>query len=337
VTVPDHEFGFELRVCAWAERHWEPQRSDSELLVGRQVGAHGRRWDTVLVEAAPEVRERAALGDGELDAELLPIVRNAPAEWAWYRDALPEPDYPWRYVREAIHRADDRGVIETRRNGNRIEIRRRIEYPDWVRRIIAIENKPDLRASAADALADQLERDVALSLADEVWVATESTGDAVEPVLLEALPVEAGVLAFDGPHDARVAWHPATLSPDSPGTRIQERSDEQCAFEVVSAAEKRATRRRLAERVYGRGWRSYYETMRPDCRHFALRDAGAGYVPYCGAKDEQQSAAMCSGGCPDFEPEPPAWRTKGYPIAGGPGTRIKQLLDERRRRGRPGL
>jgi hypothetical protein len=336
--VPDHEFGFELRVCAWAESEWTPRRPDSEILVARQLGAYGRRWDTVLVECDPDaLRERAAFGERELDSDLLGVVRGAPAEWAWYRDALPEPAYPWRYVREAVHRAAGRDLVETRRDGNRIEIRRKQPYAEWVRRVVAIENKPDLSASAADALADQIERDVALSLADEVWVATEATDERVEPVLLERLPVEAGVLAFSGPDSAAVAWHPATLEPESAGTGIEERGAEECAFGVVPAAEKRAKRRLIAERAYGRGWRSYHETMRPDCAAFTLRRAGEGYVPYCTAKGCEQSAAACSGGCEDFSPEPPPWRTKGWPIAGGPGKRVRELLAARRRRERPGL
>jgi len=334
--VPDHEFGFELRVCAWVERNWEPRRPDSDVLVARQLGSYGRRWDTVVVEADPDgLRERGAFGERELDSDLLPVVRHAPADWEWYRDALPEPDYPWRYVRQAVHRAAGRDLIEKRRNGSRIQIRRTNAYPEWVRRIVAIENKPDLSASAADALADQLERDVALSLADEVWVATEATDERVEPVLLERLPVEAGVLAFDSPDSATVAWHPATLAPDEAGTNIGDREEAACEFSVVSPAEKRAKRRQLAERAYGRGWRTYYETMRPDCRQFALRRAGADYVPYCAAKNCEQSAAACSAGCDAFEPEPPTWRTKGWPIEGGPGTRIKEVLDEQRGRRRP--
>jgi len=98
---------------------------------------------------------RANFGTKRLDSDLLHVVRNAPADWQFYRDALPYPGYPWRYVREAVHRAGDRGVVETRKNGNKIELRRKWPYPEWVERIVAVENKPDLDASAADALADQ--------------------------------------------------------------------------------------------------------------------------------------------------------------------------------------
>ncbi len=342
------EFGFELRVCRWAERCWPPagERSGT-VLVGRQVGSKHRRWDTVVLECDPEgLRRRAAFGSAALDSDLLHVVRNAPAEWTWYREALPEPDYPWRYVREAVGRAADRGVVQRRKAGNRVEIRRVRPYPDWVRRVFAVENKPDLDAAAARALRPQLEYDVALGTADEVWVATRATGDRVEPVLLEDLPVEAGVLVVaDGdaaaPTTAEVAWHPRTLSPDETGTRLLERPaggdhDRSAArFEYVTPDEKRERRLVVAERAYERGWRSYVETMRPDCRHFRLRQAGTGLVPHCAAKGREQTAAECSGSCPEFEPEPPAWRRHGPPIEGGPGSLQRRVLAERRARRRP--
>ena len=326
----DSEFRYELCVCRWAELAWPPtdeQPSDdagsnTAHIVARQLGTQQRRWDTVIVECDPDgLAARAAFGDDELDSDLLHIVRNAPSAWAWYRDALPKPDYPWRYVREAVHRAADRGIVETRTTGNRIEIKRVAPYPDWIQRLIAIENKPDLDASAADRLADQLSHDVDVGLADEVWVATAETGATVEPALLETLPVEAGILTteFTGGVDGdagRVAWHPTALTP--------------------THEEQYRERRRLelAERAYGRGWRAYQTTMRPDCRHFQLQRDGRLLGPWCAAKDCRQSAAECSASCSAFEPEPPAWRTKGWPIEGGPGAGIRQLLARRADRNR---
>ncbi|MFC4436752.1 MULTISPECIES: DUF5787 family protein [Natrialbaceae] len=345
----DSEFAFELRTCRWAERAWPPDDgggADRAVIVARQLGTKRRRWDTIVLECDREALEqRANYGPKRLDSDLLHVVRNAPAEWAYYRDALPHPGYPWRYVREAIHRADDRGILETRKNGNRIEIRRKWSYPNWVDRIVAIENKPDLDASAARNLGTQLEYDVALALADEVWVATRETGERVEPVLFEDLPVEAGVLALD-PETlaADVSWYPRSLAVDEPGTRILERPDggsrdgSAARFDSVTSETKAETRLRIAERAYERGWRSFVDTMRPDCRHFALRGTdGIQLLPYCESKERCQTAAECSGSCSAFEPEPPVWRTRGWPIEGGPGKRSKQLLEERRRRRRPGL
>ena len=315
------EFVFELLVCRWAERSWPPTRETAAVpVVGRQLGTENRRWDTVVVEADPDgLAARAQFGADALDPDLLSVVRHAPAEWAWYRDAIPEPDYQWRYVRAAVHRAAGRGAVEKRRAGSRIEIRQVAPYPDWIRRIVAVENKPDLDRSAARRLGDQLEHDVTCGLVDEAWVATAGTGKRVEPALLADLPVEAGVLTVSederGRVEAAVTWHPAALDGGDPG----------------AAAARRTA---IAERAYGRGFRAYVDRMRPDCRHFELRRRGDALVPWCGAKGRHQTSAECSGDCPSFEPEPPGWRTLGPPIEGGPGSGIATLLDRRRGRQR---
>ena len=332
------EFGFELRVCAWAERNWPPGTGGKPSIVARQLGTKRRRWDTIVVETTESgLDERAPFGDPRLGSDLLFVARHAPASWAYYRECLPDPGYPWRYVREAIHEADDRGFLETRRDGNRIEIRRRYRYPEWVDRIVAIENKPDLDAAAARRLGEQLEHDVALGLADEVWLATETTGEEVEPALLEAMPVEVGILAVSPgePWSCEPVWQPRTLAVAEPGTRILDRPGDASAarFEYAGPAWKRRKRLEIAERAYERGWRSYAATMRPDCRHFELTDP-TGPFPRCVAKGRPQTAAECSGSCPAFEPEPPAWRDSGWPIAGGPGRAAKRLLDRKRGRKR---
>ncbi|SDK05864.1 hypothetical protein SAMN05216226_11616 [Halovenus aranensis] len=343
------EFGFELQVCQWAEDHWPPGKSrDSPVVVARQLGTKRRRWDTVVIECDPEgLAARANFGSQRLDSDLLHVVRNAPAAWAWYREALPDPGYPWRYVRQAVHQAADRGLIERRRgDGGRIELRRKWPYPDWVERIVAVENKPDLDASAARNLAPQLERDVALGLADAVWVATGATGGAVEPVLLEDIPVESGVLTVErdsrGASAVEATWQPRALDPTEPGTRIVDRPEggtfdaSACQFEVAAPDWKASKRLEIAERAYERGWRSYADSMRPDCRHFVFDTTPAVARPACEAKDCHQTQRECAGSCPEFEPEPPAWRQRDWPLEGGPGRAIKRLLDRQRERQRPG-
>ncbi|MBX0302576.1 hypothetical protein EGD98_02695 [Halomicroarcula sp. F24A] len=338
----DSEFAFELRVCQWAEREWTPERADSVVVVARQLGTQYRRWDTLVLECDPEgLQARGAFGADAFDSDHLHVLEHAPAEWTFYRDALPDPGYPWRYVRESIHELADREALDTRKRGRRIEIRRTRPYPDWVRRVVAIENKPDLTASAARDLAGQLERDVALGLADEVWVATEATDERVEPILLADFPPEAGVLTVDtDAGTAETVWEPRSLDVDGHGTRITDRpGDDYSAarFEYVDPDWKAGKRRAIAERAYERGWRSYADTMRPDCRHFELRADETGVSPYCVAKERTPTARECRAGCGSFEPEPPVWRTNGWPIEGGPGAATKRLLARRRRERRPGL
>ena len=342
------EFSFELQVCQWAEHHWPPGgERQRPVVVARQLGTKHRRWDTLVIECDPEgLCERANFGGRRLDSDLLCVVEHAPPDWEWYRDALPDPGYPWRYVREAVHRAADRGLVDRRRGANgRIELRRQWAYPGWVDRLVAIENKPDLDASAARDLAGQLQRDVALGLADEVWVATRATGGTVEPVLLEDVPVEAGILTVEpgarGDSAASVAWRPRTLDADGPGTRILERpaggeyDSSACRFEYADPDWKREKRLEIAERAYERGWRSYVSSMRPDCRHFRLDPRPPVARPFCGAYGTHQTPGECSQSCPEFEPEPPTWRQQGWPIDGGPGKAIRRLLDSQRDRNRP--
>ncbi|MFO7834701.1 MAG: DUF5787 family protein, partial [Halohasta sp.] len=164
--------------------------------------------------------------------------------------------------------------------------------------------------------------DVDAGLADEVWVATAATGRRVEPALLESLPVEAGILTTEfergvDADSASVEWYPTRLSAADDGVNRGDR------------------RLELAERAYGRGWRTYDRTMRPDCRHFELRRAGRALLPWCGAKHRHQSSTVCGSSCAEFEPEPPAWRTRGWPIEGGPGKGITRLLADRADRWNP--
>ncbi|AGN02461.1 hypothetical protein L593_12610 [Salinarchaeum sp. Harcht-Bsk1] len=351
VTDWTREFPFELRVCRWAEHEWPPGEAslqpDQCVIVGRQLGTRERRWDTVVAICDAEaLRTRAVFGERALDRNLLRVVRNAPFDFEWYRDALELWTTDWRYVREAVKDAADRDLIETRRRNNRIELRRRWEYPDWLEALIAIENKPDLDRSAADALADQMQRDVAFGLADEAWVATLKTGESAEPGLLADMPVEAGVLAVDPEAgDADVLWHPRSLAVEAPGTRIVDRPtgseyDQSAAeFEYVDAEWKALARLAIAERLYERGWRSYVDSMQPDCRHFELETVGedgtAALQPHCAAKQTCPTSWECSGRCSEYEPEPPAWRSKGWPIEGGPGKGLRSVLEARRARKRP--
>lgn len=318
--APAHEFGFELLVCRWAERHWPPHRSRrGPILVGRQLGEQARRWDTIVIECDPDgLRARAAFGERPLDRDLLFLVRHAPAEFAWYRDCLPDPGFPRRRLLPAIHRGAARGVLEVDRRGRRVYMRRIAPYPRWVRRLIAIENKPDLDASAARRLSDQLTHDIGRSLADEVWVATAVTADAAIPAaLLEPMPEGVGIIGVDqqgsAPMTGSVLWRPRRLEPDPVDEPI---------------------RYRIAETVYGDGWRAYSESLRTDCRHLEPRLIGHTVMPWCAAKQVVPTPRTCRHACAQREPEPPQWRMLGWPLEGGPGRSLTRVLEARRRRRR---
>jgi hypothetical protein len=335
-----HEFAFELATCAWAELNWPPGEQSTPALVARQLGWQQRRWDTIVVEVDPEgLAARREFGRDRLDSDHRDVLLSAPPEWTYYRDAIPHPGYPWRYVRETIHEASERGVLQSRKRNGHIEIKRVRPYPEWVERIVAIENKPDLDASAARRLTDQLERDVAAGLAEEVWLATAATDSPVEPALLEGIPAEVGILAL-GEAGAEVLWQPRTLDTAAPGIDILERPDggsrDQSAarFEVMSTEQKAEKRLDVAERAFERGWRSYVDSMRPDCAHFDLEQGRFGYRPTCVAFDRTQTPRECRGTCSGFKPEPPQDRQQGWPIEGGPGKTVKRLLDDRRARRR---
>ena len=336
----ESEFAFELATCAWAEHVWPPEVADKPALVARQLGWQKRRWDTIVLEVdPPALAARLEFGSDALDSDLRHVLKNAPAEWQYYRDVLPYPGYPWRYVREAIHEADDREVLEVRKQSGRIEIKRQAPYPDWVERIVAIENKPDLDASAARRLQGQLERDVAASIADEVWLATEQTGDPVAPALLERIPAEVGILAL-GESGAEVLWQPRTLTSQEPGIEILDRPaggdhDQSAAsFEVIDVAKKAEKRLDIAERALERGWRSFVETMRADCVHFDLDRGRYGYQPICNAFGRHQTPSECGSACAEFQPEPPGQRSKGWPVTGGAGRCVAGVLKDQRERRR---
>jgi len=311
--VVDSEFAFELRVCQWAEDNWPPTgTSDAPAIVARQLGTKRRRWDTIVVECDPAgLRRRARFGEKRLDSDLLDIVPHAPAEWEWYRDALPDPGYPGStFARRstgpvtAVSSTPARTGTGSKSGGSiAIPTGSSASSPSRTNRTWTPARRGIWpRNSTATS---------PLGLADEVWVATAATGETVEPILLEDLPVDAGVLTLDVDADeAETSWHPRTLAVDEPGTQIlenpspSEHATTAGRFEYAEPPWKAQKRLEIAERAYERGWRSFADTMRPDCRHFELRADETGFVPHCTAKGRTPTASECRHACPSFEPEP---------------------------------
>ncbi|WP_247731162.1 DUF5787 family protein [Halovivax limisalsi] len=301
------EFAFELELCAALEA-----RGDG--IVARQLGASvanpgGRVVDVVVVDPTAAIDRRAALTPSGIPDAILG-AEVGPGRWTPVRDAFDcHPDRAQR----AVERGVDIGVLERERRDGRDCIRQVARYPDWVDRIVGIENKPDL--GRPGDLEAQLRTDVSLALVDEVILATEShvtgahrnrlpdavgiwrvhrrTGDAGRPRLPEievirdpdALPVEArGV-------------EPLSFEPG--------RTD----ISIVSPAEKADARRRLAERAYGKGWRTFGF---PGCGACSARDPGRdgdGHedglpsLPHCQYEDRLVDAASeCGPSCPGFDP-----------------------------------
>jgi hypothetical protein len=276
------EFAFELALCAHLE-------AATASLPARQLGAGvanpgGRIVDVCLVEPGPAFDERAAM-----TAETIPpraIESDAGAgEAVHWRDAL---DAHPEVARSVVERAEAVGFFEVERRGGREYVRQATRYPDdWFDGLVGIENKPDL-GSPGD-LERQLQTDASLAVFDEVVLATESY---VTGAHLNRIPDAVGVWRFDPETGEREVVREATRLPvDEPGVEPTARRSLRTDVAVVSAATKARARRRLAERAYGKGWRTYdlpaceraraTDDGRPRCAHFERvvdpgRDCGEG-------------------------------------------------------------
>ncbi|MFW5977826.1 MAG: DUF5787 family protein, partial [Halohasta sp.] len=180
------EFRFEVALCSWLETH-------TDWLVARQLGGAvaspgSRIVDVCGVEPGPEFDQRTRITSREIPS--LAVESDAGAgEAVYWRDAF--DCHPER-ARSVIDRAVDCGFFEVERRNGRQYVRQTTRYPDWVGRLIGIENKPDL--SKPGDLDRQLRIDVSLGLFDEVILATESY---VTRAHLNRLPEAVGVWRFD--------------------------------------------------------------------------------------------------------------------------------------------
>lgn len=310
------EFGFELSLCARLER-------EREAIVSRQLGCsvHGKRTlDTVLVEPGPEFDDRAAI----TSATIPPAAIESDVGPGTARDPTAAFDVHPERAAAATERALEVGFFAAERRGGRQLVRQVVRYPDWIGSIVGIENKPDL--DRPGALETQLLTDVQLAALDRVVLATASH---VTGAQLHRLPDPVGVWRFDPESGERTVISPAEPLPvETPGIEILDRAPGQTEIAPVSPAAKATLRRRIAERAYGKGWRSY------DLPACARVDPEAG-LPYCPWKGRLvRPAAECGPACDGHEP------------ADAPAPDIERLRAERtpwqpdpdgRRRGQAGL
>ncbi|QLK27429.1 DUF5787 family protein [Natrinema zhouii] len=295
------EFAFELELCA----HLESRR---EGIVARQLGGSvadpgGRILDVLCVEPGPEFDDRVAITSESIpDAAIESAVGTGRARY--WKDAF--DCHPER-ARSALERALEISFFErdhaASTTSGRDYVRQVARYPDWYRRIVGIENKPDL--GRPGDLEAQLWTDVSLALVDEVVLATESY---VTRAHLHRIPEEVGVWRVhrDGSDAGRsleieVIREPTPLSVDEPGIEPLESHPGRTEIEVVSPAAKARTRRRIAERAYGKGWRTYRFPACMACEP-TDPDAVGATLPYCEwAGRVVDPGSECGPSCPGYD------------------------------------
>ncbi len=263
------EFGFEMALCATLESEGR--------LVSRQLGAstRGKRVvDVLLVEPGPEFDRRAAI-----TAETVPgIAIDAEVgvgRWRPERAVRRSVEFDGNDDFDPVDRAVERGFFERERRDGRQMLRQTARYPEqWFDRLVAVENKPEL--DRPGDLYAQLRRDVSLAAVDAVVLCTASH---VTGAHRNRLPDEVGVWRFDPETSERtVVYEPESLPTDEPGLEILRQRAGRTDVQTVSSERKAALRRQLAERAYGKGWRTGF----PDCPNLEAQSVnGVGPLPYC--------------------------------------------------------
>ncbi|WP_222916832.1 DUF5787 family protein [Natrinema sp. SYSU A 869] len=293
------EFAFELELCARLE-----ERCDG--IVARQLGGGvaepgGRILDVLCIEPGPEFADRAAITSESIpDAAIESAIGTGQARY--WKDAV--DCHPER-ARSAVDRALEIGFFERDHSASatasREYVRQVARYPDWYDRIVGIENKPDL--GQPGDLEAQLRTDASLALVDEAILATESY---VTRAHLNRIPEEVGVWRVhrDGSDagcslEIEIIREPTPLPVDEPGIEPLESHPGRTEIDTVSPDAKARARRRIAERAYGKGWRTYEF---PDCTACRPDDASGATLPYCEWKGRAVDAGSeCGTACPGYE------------------------------------
>lgn len=326
------EYGFELRVCAHLERDGLPGRPQVSPggILGRQLGtsvagAGTRVMDIVAVEPGPAFDTRR-----QLSADTIPpLAIESDVGVGRFSPVAKAIDAPSEIARRVADDAAAAGFFETtRRDGQRVA-RRTTRYPDWFGRLVGIENKPDL--GNPGALAAQLRQDVSLQVLDAVILAT---GTYVTRAHLNRLPEAVGVwrVDFDAEDPIEVVREPTLLDPKSPAFEVLDDHPGRVDVEPVAPAAKAAQRRRIAERAYGKGWRTFES---PACANLEPATvAGTDGLPGCSWLDRLvEPAAECGTTCRGHEPaEPPdldpeAERARRTPWLADPPGMARQQAD----------
>jgi len=307
------EFAFELALCSHLE-------ATTEWVLGRQLGAavdrSGRRIvDVVGVVPGPAFDDRARITDRTIPIRAIESDVGVGEAVSRYR-ALRES---WGLTDSVVERAVDVGFFELERRESRPYLRQTTQYPgEWFAGLVGIENKPNL--GDPGALSRQLRTDVSLGLFEEVILATESY---VTRAHLNRIPREVGVWRFDpvtGEKD--VIREPTSLSTDDAGIELVDQRPLRTDVAVVDPEAKARARRRIAERAYGKGWRTYDF---PGCVHAEATPDGR---PYCAQFDcVVEASRRCGSGCAAYESSPK------------PDVDVERLRDERTpwRRDPPGV
>ncbi|GAB3670976.1 DUF5787 family protein [Halopiger thermotolerans] len=293
------EFAFELELCARLE-------SRREGIVARQLGASvadpgGRILDVVCVEPGPAFEDRLAITSETIpDAAIESDV--GPGRARYWKDAVPDDCHPER-ARRALERACEIGFFERERQKGREYVRQVARYPDWYGPLVGIENKPDL--GRPGDLEAQLRTDVSLAVVDEAILATESY---VTRAHLNRIPEAVGVWRVhrngdsDRAPEIEVLREPTPLPVDQPGIEPLEALPGRTDIAVVPPAEKARARRRIAERAYGKGWRTYELPACRACEPTDPDELGA-TLPYCEWADRVVNpGAECGPSCPGYDP-----------------------------------
>jgi len=280
------EFSFEVALCSWLE-------ANTDWIVARQLGGAVAAPGSRIVDICGVVPAEAFEARTRITSHAIPslaiesdVGAGEAVDWRAAFDCSAETAH------SVIERATECGFFETDRRNGRLYVRQTTRYPDWIGGLVGIENKPDLETPGD--LQRQLRIDVSLGLFDRVILATESY---VTEAHLNRIPAAVGVWRFDSTTgERRVVREPTPLAVDETGVELQDTKPLQTDVAFVSADKKAAKRRRIAERAYGKGWRTY---TFPDCQHI---EATADGRPFCSWFDRVVNPAVeCGVECEGFE------------------------------------